>query len=170
MLNLAENILESACPDLGQLMTCQRRQHRAISRLQRDAHRECTLKLRYLRWGRERGEEGNKETSFFPHAGRCCIQDANCGVYTKSEVGPRGLPCRSPDETGSRRGVARPRKRDTAILSKRPRRVGDPGEGQLRLLPSFLMSPVRTISSRSISRRRRIKLPRHSVLPQLLSP
>lgn len=72
--------------------------------------------------------------------------------------------------TGSHLAVAQPRRRYTASPSARPRQEGDSGEGQLRLLPSFLISPVKTISSRSIGRRRRIKLPRHNVRLQRVSP
>ena len=60
----------------------------------------------------------------------------------------------------------RPERNDTAILNKWPRQEGKSSEGQISLLPSFLMSRVNTIPSRSISSRRRIKLPRHSVRPR----
>lgn len=59
MLNLAENTLESALPDLGQLMTCQRTaQNYFSSPLQRDAHPDFILKLRYLCYEQERREDG----------------------------------------------------------------------------------------------------------------
>lgn len=96
-------------------------------------------------------------------------RDANCRVHPESEMGPRGLPWRSQDQKGRHRGAAQAQKRD-----QRTRQGSDSGEGRLRLLPSFLMSPVRTISSRATSRRRRrrrrIKPPRHGVQPQFLSP
>lgn len=88
-------------------------------------------------------------------------------------LSPKWIPGGCPGEArtkGSRLRVARPPKRHTTSLSKWPRQDGDAGERQLRLLPSFLMSPVKTISSRSISRRRRIKLPRHNVRVQSVSP
>lgn len=141
-------------------------QHRAIAQLQRDAHPEFTLPLSYLRRGPGQGEEGN-QIFFTGGPGAFGMRIAE---FTQS---PRWVPGGCPSEARtrvSRLRVDRPRKRYTAILSKWPRQEGDWREGQLSLLPSFLMSPVKTISSRSISLRRRIKLPRHSVRLQLVSP
>lgn len=106
-----------------------------------------------------------------PRAGPWCTRDANCGVYTKSEMGAPERPGEARTRKGGFAGC--PNSETWRVHSQQVATTGERLRRGTTQLPSFLMSPVRTISSRSISRRRRrrrIKLPRHRVRPQFTSP
>ena len=97
-------------------------------------------------------------------------RDANAGVSTPNPTWvPGGLPGRHGEPSPGWPGL---RERGPAILGERPPQPGRPGAGGRGRLPSFRMSPVRTISCllHSLGRRRRIKPPRHRVRPHLPSP